>query len=114
MSRNIGQAAEDRVLTYLQKAGLRLLARNFYTKYTELDLVMADKDVIVGVEVKYRSTSDYGRAIERVSQNKIRRLRRGLTEFLLRSGYNPNNTPQRLDVVSVDADKIEWLPNIID
>jgi putative endonuclease len=75
---------------------------------------MADKEVIVGVEVKYRRASAYGLAKEYVSQNKLRRLRRGLTEFLLRSGYNPNIAPQRIDVVSVDADRIEWLPNIID
>lgn len=114
MSRNIGQAAEDRALIYLLNAGLVLLERNFYTRFTELDLIMKDKDTIVGVEVKYRASHNYGHPIEMVTGQKLRRLRGGLTQFLLRSGYNPHTASQRIDVVSVTADHIDWLPNIIE
>ena len=43
-----------RAAVELERAGLKLLARNYTTRHGELDLVMRDGDTVVFVEVRYR------------------------------------------------------------
>ena len=45
-----GRAAEDYALATLQKAGLRLLERNFRCRFGEIDLIMREGSVLVFVE----------------------------------------------------------------
>src|SRR5690554_5120004 len=58
----LGQAWEELACSHLQAAGLALLARNFRTRFGELDLVMREAGVLVFVEVRYRANNDYGGA----------------------------------------------------
>jgi putative endonuclease len=51
ISQQFGQAAEDFACQYLQTHGLKLLARNFRTRYGEIDLIMQIKEQLVFIEV---------------------------------------------------------------
>ncbi|MFO0490732.1 MAG: YraN family protein, partial [Curvibacter sp.] len=63
-TRDVGAAAEDRALQYLQAAGLCLLQRNYRTPGRgggEIDLVMQAGDgTLVFVEVRQRGGSRHG------------------------------------------------------
>ncbi len=52
--RSLGQSAEDAAAAYLQRQGLRLVARNVGFAHREIDLVCRQGDVLVFVEVKCR------------------------------------------------------------
>jgi putative endonuclease len=99
MSRSRGQWAEDQARAHLERHGLRLLQRNFRCRLGELDLIMADGAVVVFVEVRFRSGSDFGAGFETVTRAKQRRLISAARAFLARHGSD--RTPCRFDVVSV-------------
>ena len=50
--RAAGNDFEQRAWVELERAGLKLLARNYTTRHGELDLVMRDGNTVVFVEVR--------------------------------------------------------------
>ena len=105
-----GDAAEDRALSHLLDAGLRLVARNYRTPGRgggEIDLVMRDGATLVFVEVRRRTRRDFGGAAASVGAIKQRRLVFAARHFLLRYAAAP--PPCRFDVVAVEDHALEWL-----
>jgi putative endonuclease len=106
--RAAGAVFEQRACAELQRAGLKLLSRNYTTRYGELDLVMLDSDTVVFVEVRHRLTSSHGAAAATVTASKQAKLIQ--TAGLWLSSHPPHaNRPCRFDVVSYDgpADRAE-------
>jgi len=107
-----GDAVETAALGFLQRHGLRLLARNAQSRGGELDLVMLDGETLVFVEVRYRATSAFGGGAASVDAGKRRKLVRAAQAFLLRHPQHAD-TPCRFDVIDAAGDpatpRIEWL-----
>lgn len=63
---------------YLRSRGLRVLTRNWRCRYGELDVVAADElaCALVFVEVKTRTSDQFGGVAQAVTPLKVRRLRR--------------------------------------
>ncbi len=113
-----GDAAEVRALTYLQNQGLVLVERNYRVaggpsrRGGEIDLIMRDRDgTLVFIEVRQRSSSDWGGAAASVTGVKQRRLIRTAQHYLLRLAVWP---PCRFDVIAVEDDALAWLPAAFD
>jgi uncharacterized protein (TIGR00252 family) len=108
-----GRWAETEAARFLRRHGLRLLARNFRCRHGELDLVMADGDEIVFIEVRYRRDERYGAGFETVTRAKQRRLLVTGQLYLARRGAE--HVPCRFDVVSVSkrnyGPEIHWVRN---
>jgi putative endonuclease len=112
-----GDAVENAALEFLQRHGLRLLARNAQARGGELDLVMLDAnaaggDGVVFVEVRYRASAAFGGGAASVDAGKRRRLVRAAQAFLLRHPRHADR-PCRFDVVAASGDpaapQLEWL-----
>ncbi len=109
-----GARYEDIALAHLERAGLRLIARNYHCRYGELDLVVRDGDVVVFVEVRYRSTSAFGDGVDSVGAAKRAKLVRAASAFL---AEHPRlaGAACRFDVLAIaggaDAPSIDWLRN---
>ncbi len=101
--RGIGDRFEDRARRQLEASGLRLIARNFHTRFGELDLIMLDGAVLVFVEVRYRQHRGFGDATASVTARKRERLIRAANGFL---AANPAYAERacRFDVVAYDGD----------
>jgi putative endonuclease len=99
----LGRAAEARALRYLEDAGLRLLARNYRCRAGEIDLVMIEPQarVLVLVEVRSRSRSDYGLAAATISADKQRRCSLAARHLLL-TRRELRQLRARFDVVAID------------
>lgn len=114
-TKQAGDAAEDRALAHLQDNGLKLLARNYRTPGRgggEIDLVMREPGgTLVFVEVRQRASRSFGGAAASVSHFKQRRIIFAARHWLMRL---PQQPPCRFDVVSVEADKIDWLKAAFD
>ena len=106
-----GADAEDRALHYLQRQGLTLVQRNFRARGGEIDLVMRERDLLVLVEVRKRSSARYGDAAESVDARKRGRIVLAAQHYLLRWASPP---PCRFDVVAIDGETIEWLKGAFD
>lgn len=110
----IGKQAEDLACEYLHRQGLRLLQRNYTTRYGEIDLVMRDHDTTVFVEVRYRSRDDYVDALNSIDTYKQRKLIRTAQHYLQRQKSNPLHAA-RFDVIAISAQgteaQIHWVKN---
>lgn len=70
LKRQQGASFEHQARLFLESKGLTFIAANQNFKCGELDLIMNDKETIVFVEVRQRSHSAYGSAIESVDWRK--------------------------------------------
>lgn len=99
MSKQLGQDYEQHAEAFLIKQGFQILARNFYCKGGELDLVGLDQGCLVFIEVKYRQTEKFGHPNEFVSAQKQQRLYRCAQNFLLKHPPYQSH-PMRFDVIA--------------
>jgi putative endonuclease len=84
---------------YLVQKGYRLIELNFRFGHKEIDIIAADGDTIVFVEVKGRTSGDYGAPGESVTRRKMRRIAKAAEAYLWR--HRLANRPCRFDVVCV-------------
>ncbi len=109
-TKQTGDAAEDEALAHLQRAGLRLLERNYRTPGRgggEIDLIMREPDgTTVFVEVRKRASTRHGGAAASIGFAKQRRIVFAARFYLMRLASPP---PCRFDVVSLDPDGVLWL-----
>ena len=114
-TKQVGDAAEDAALLYLQQAGLRLVVRNYRTPGRgggEIDLIMRTSDTtLVFVEVRHRKTVSHGGAAASVSGTKQRRIIFAARHYLMRLDRLP---PCRFDVLVVEQGRIEWFQAAFD
>ena len=94
-----GRTAEEAAAAFLTARGWSVLARNHRTPAGELDLVCADGPVIVVVEVKARSDTQFGEALESIGPRKQRRLRASAAWWMAEQGWAGHSL--RFDVVDV-------------
>jgi putative endonuclease len=104
-----GDVAEDTALAHLQKAGLKLLQRNYRTPGRgggEIDLIMRDTDgTVVFVEVRQRAGSLFGGAAASISLTKRNRIIFAAKYYLMKLTRLP---ACRFDLVLVE-ENITWL-----
>ena len=96
----LGKFAEGRAEAHLKAHGLRLVARNVRSRFGEIDLIMRDAEVLVFVEVRSRSRSDFGSAADSITPAKQRRIVLAAREYLARQ---PAHLHCRFDVVTLDG-----------
>ena len=110
-ARAAGALFEEHALAHLQSAGLRLLARNFNTRFGELDLVMRDGDALVFVEVRYRRHGAFGGGAASVGAAKRERLMKA-AQLFLQAHPKFAALPCRFDVLAfdgeADAPRCDW------
>lgn len=103
-----GRRAEGRARRLLEAAGLVFIAANVRYKIGELDLVMADGETLVFVEVRERASLRFGGAAASIDVRKRQRLQRAAQRYLQqRSGARP--PPCRFDVVAFEAGEPHWI-----
>lgn len=67
----LGHDAELAVHSFLTRKGYRILDNNWRAGHCEIDVVAMDGQTLVIVEVKARSSTDYGMPEEAVGRKKI-------------------------------------------
>ena len=111
-TRQSGAQWEKTAESFLNSQGLRLLQRNFSSRFGEIDLIMEDRDTIVFIEVKYRKSSQHGSGADAVTFQKQGKISRTAAWYLAK---NPHRAEQfcRFDVISIDPGQkdqgINWI-----
>ena len=84
-------------------------------KLGEIDLIMREGELLVFVEVRYRTSGRFGYAVQTLDLNKQRKLTRAARMFLLTNKI-PATTRCRFDVVGINAvaDDIDWVRDAFD
>ncbi len=95
-----GEAGEDLACDYLRRHGLEIVERNFHCRGGEIDIVARDGATVVFVEVKERTGTSHGAAIEAVTVLKRSRVARAARVYAAQHGLSER--PLRFDVVAID------------
>lgn len=97
--RLFGTAGERAAEKYLKQQGFRVIARQFNTRWGEIDLIATDGETIVFIEVKTRRSDAKGTPLERVDQTKREHSTKTALAFLKR--HRLLGRRSRFDVISV-------------
>ena len=81
-SRELGNLGEEKIAEFLASKGHEIIARNFKTKYFEIDIISKLDNSLFFTEVKYRKTVDFGEPIEFVDQRKQEQVRFAAESYL--------------------------------
>jgi putative endonuclease len=104
-----GRRGERTACRYLLKQGFDVLARRYRSRSGELDIIALEEDTLVFVEVKTRSTSQFGEPWEFVDWQKQQILRRTAEDFI--AEHDLGQYAYRFDIVSVVGKKVELFRN---
>ncbi|MDR0980035.1 MAG: YraN family protein [Candidatus Nomurabacteria bacterium] len=85
----IGNRGESAVVSYLESHKHKVIARNWRTKFCEIDIISlarnpAGEVEIYFTEVKMRKTGDFGGGLSAISPTKLRQMHRAAEFFLLK------------------------------
>lgn len=109
-----GKIAEDIAADYLTKQGLKLISRNFHSRFGEIDLIALEQDTLVFIEVRYRKNERYLAVVETIDVRKCRKLV-ATSEYYLLKHKAFRNYQCRYDVIAITGDLdrpvIEWIKN---
>ncbi len=109
-----GTSGEAIALAFLQSRGLDLIERNYRCRGGEIDLIMLQQKTLVLVEVRFRSTTDFGGGAASVTWHKQRRLIVAARHLLMKRA-DLRRYPARFDVVAVSpgahGPQIDWIRN---
>ena len=102
MGRNniAGSWGEALAAEYMRKKRYRILDRGYRSRFGEIDLIVANKQFLVFVEVKLRKTAQFAQAREFVDFRQQNRLRTTAEIYL---SEQPTDLQPRFDVIEIYA-----------
>lgn len=100
--KNLGALGEKIAANFLRENKYKILAKNFHTRFGELDIVALDHDTLVFVEVKTRTSAKFGLPEEAISFWKLKTMEKVGQLFRLKHEGLPQS--ERLDVVAIEID----------
>jgi putative endonuclease len=97
----LGRRGEDLAHRYLRNAGFRVVARNYRPNEgeAEVDIIARDGDTVVFVEVKSRSSSDFGAPDRAIGNDKQKNIVRAARSYATRAGITWSQV--RFDTISI-------------
>ena len=110
--RTYGSEGEQAACDLLVKRGWTILDRNVRRGRGEIDIIARRRGVLAFVEVKRRSTTDFGTPAEAVNLEKQRRILSAASIYLQEKGLSEANI--RFDIIEILANKIRHIEAAFD
>lgn len=110
--RLLGKKYETLACDYLKNNNYEILDNNFQSKIGEIDIVAKDNNdgYLCFIEVKFRHTADFGRAIEAVDSRKQTKIINTSKMYLLQNNIS-FDTAIRYDVICFDNEELTYIKN---
>lgn len=109
-----GEKGELLAQEYLKKLGYEIIETNKrFSRFCEIDIIAKQKDTLVFIEVKSRSSEFCGSPLEAITKTKYENIKTGVFSYLQETKVKYKNF--RIDAISVFLNptvKIEHLKNI--
>ena len=99
---DLGIEGERLALEYLVEHGWQIEAQNYRSRKSEIDIIARKTNLLIFVEVKYRSNLAFGNPEDFVDQKKIDRIMQGANQFLEDHAWMG---PIRFDIISIEGTK---------
>jgi len=97
--KELGKKGEELALRFLKKKGYRIIEKNYVCKMGEMDIIGKEKDTLVFIEVKTRTSTEFGPPQLAVHSSKQRQLSKVALNYL--NEKRLNDVKARFDVVAI-------------
>ncbi len=97
--KELGRKGEDLALRFLKKGGYQIIERNYVCKMGEMDIIAREKDILVFVEVKTRTSTMFGPPQLAVNPKKQSQMSKVALNFLKEKKLE--DVKARFDVVAI-------------
>lgn len=94
----LGKKGEQLAVDFLLENGYVIKERNYRFDKAEVDIIARIKDVLAIIEVKTRSTTDFGNPQDFVKPKQIKRLVKAVDEYVT---VNELDVEVRFDIVAI-------------
>jgi putative endonuclease len=79
---DLGKKGEQLAVDYLEAQGYQILARNYRFEKAEVDILAKKDSILAAIEVKTRSTDDFGNPQDFVKPKQIQNLVKVVNAFI--------------------------------
>jgi putative endonuclease len=97
--KELGKKGEEKALRFLKKNGYRIIENNYVCKMGEMDIIAREKDTLVFIEVKTRTSTEFGPPQLAVNLSKQRQLSKVALNYLKEKHLE--DPKARFDVVAI-------------
>ena len=97
----LGKFGEEQAVEYLKQQGYAILETNWTFQKAEIDIIAQKENALVFVEVKTRSSLDFGLPQDFVKPKKIQFLVKAVNEYII---LNDLDVAIRFDIIAVHKD----------
>jgi len=108
----LGKKGEQLAVDFLLKNNYTIIERNYRFDKAEVDIIAQKADILAIVEVKTRSTTDFGNPQDFVKPKQIKNLVKAVDEYV---NVNDLDVEVRFDIIAIVKQnkgfKIEHLEN---
>ena len=94
----LGKLGEELAVEFLQKEGYEILETNWTFQKAEVDIIAKKENILAIVEVKTRSSLDFGLPQDFVKPKKIQLLVKAVNEYVV---TNDLDIEVRFDIIAV-------------
>ncbi|MCM1258047.1 MAG: YraN family protein [Roseburia sp.] len=109
-TRKTGREKEELAEEYLCQQGYKILEKNFFGHFGEIDIIAREGDTLVFAEVKYRKSEKLGNPLEAVDLRKQRKICKTALYYIAKHRVS-NDIPCRFDVIGIVGDDITHIKN---
>lgn len=113
--RRLGDRGEQAAAEFLYQQGYTIVARNYATRFGELDIIAKKHGGIVVVEVKTRTSARFGTPEDALTYRKLQHLVRMTRWYMMKEKRHEERV--QIDCIAVDYTKtpfeIRHIENIV-
>lgn len=108
MSKNKGDIAEKKAVSFLENLNFKIIETNFYAKKLgEIDIIALKNEIYHFIEVK--SATDYETAINNITSSKLSKLKRSLNYYIQTKDIS---NAYCMDAIVITENSIDFIENI--
>jgi putative endonuclease len=98
----LGKLGEDLAVEYLLKNGYEILDTNWTFQKAEIDIIAKKENTLAVVEVKTRSSIDFGLPQDFVKPKKIQLLVKAINEYVISKNLD---VEVRFDIIAINKER---------
>lgn len=98
----LGKKGEQLAVDFLIENGYDIVERNYRFNKAEVDIIAQKEDVLAIIEVKTRSTTDFGNPQDFVKPKQIKNLVKAVDEYVT---VNNLEVDVRFDIIAIVKEK---------
>lgn len=102
----LGKQGEKLAVEFLRESGYEILETNWTFQKAEVDVIAKKEDVLAIVEVKTRSSIDFGLPQDFVKPKKIQSLVKAVNEYVTQ---NDLDVSVRFDIIAIQKNGNEFI-----